>query len=295
MPQATYNYVYFAAGPHQRQPRVNSGPGGFTQIQSGSYGGYSPGDLFTPPPVPQPYTPEGPDGPAYQFAFANYLGVTATDPNSLPTVTVGTDPINVLAVYVPIGGDTVGPPEYGATIDSFDEVTQALFDDTFVTVSPATPEGPLSNAYVNEFGYVDTTDSTEAITALSPTSPTGVDFDYWLLLYPQVSFRIERVGGVFETIPVYPAGITVDGAILTVDSGTSVSALAFYKAPPVTPPTTCEELLRNFDALEPKTNIVLLEYYREKLSQCHGPQYTAAVNEINGLLGELKNLRPPAR
>jgi hypothetical protein len=34
MPTLTYDYVYFASGPHQRQPRLSSGPGGFTLIQS---------------------------------------------------------------------------------------------------------------------------------------------------------------------------------------------------------------------------------------------------------------------
>jgi nitric oxide reductase activation protein len=57
-------------------------------------------------------------------------------------------------------------------------------------------------------------------------------------------------------------------------------------------PSTCETLLKNFDAMNPKTNKALLAYYLEKLSACSGPQYTQAVNEIKELLKELQN--PPS-
>jgi thiaminase len=48
-------------------------------------------------------------------------------------------------------------------------------------------------------------------------------------------------------------------------------------------------LLKTFNALEPKTNQVLLAYYEEKLSTCSGRQYAAAVEEIKALIEELQN------
>ena len=244
MPQVTYNYVYFAAGPHQRQPRLNSGPGGFTLIQS-FLAGDPTGGTFSAGPLPQTLPAISPGGPTFNFAFVNYSGKSSTVYNSPPLVHVGKDPIDVLVVYVPVGGSN-GPPSYGATIDSFNETTGILFDDTFATVS-GDPDGTLS-LYANKEGYVDTTSSTETITALSPTSPTDVDFGQWVLLYPPVTYdiRFERVGGVVTEVktPVYPPGITSDRVkrTLTVDSGTSVSALAFYKAPPSPKKSSCEEL-----------------------------------------------------
>jgi hypothetical protein len=199
-------------------------------------------------------------------------------------------------VYVQTSGGGNGP-DFGASIDSFNETTGQLFDDTFVSVSPdpGGPPPPLTTSG-NVNGYVDTT-NTEAITALSPTSPTGVVLDQWVLLYPQATYRL--VGGGLKgitVVTVYPAGINVAGAVLTVNGSTSVYALAFYKAPPptTTPPlTACQELLKNWDALEPKTDLVLLAYYEEKLSACQGAQYAAAVIEIKALIQELEHQPPP--
>ena len=249
MPQVTYNYVYFAAGPHQRQPRLNSGPGGFTLIQS-FLAGDPTGGTFSAGPLPQTLPAISQGGPTFNFAFVNYYGASSTDYQSPPLVRIGTDPINVLVVYVPVGGSN-GPPSYGATVDSFNETAGILFSDTFVSVSPD-PDGTLS-LFANKEGYVDTTSSAKTITALSPTLPTGVNFDQWVLLYPPVTYDIlfERLGDKkvgIKTVeiktPVYPPGITVDQLkrTLTVDSGTSVSALAFYKAPPSPKKSSCEEL-----------------------------------------------------
>jgi hypothetical protein len=204
-------------------------------------------------------------------------------------VTVGSAPIVVLVVYVPTGGGG-GVGVSGASIDSFDEVTGALFSDTFVTVAPdpGGPPPPLTTSG-NVDGWVATT-NTETISALSPTSPTGVVFDYWLLLYPQVTYRLEP--GLTE-VTIYPPGINVSGANLTVNGGTSVYALAFYKAAP--PLTTCQELLKNWEALEPKTDLVLLAYYEEKLSACQGAQYAAVVAQIKALIQELEHQPPPPK
>jgi hypothetical protein len=243
----TYNYVFFAGGPgNKRQPRSTDGPGGFTLISSLSGGTLQTGDTFGA--GAQPSTIVGPTGllpgetQTYTFAFMNVTGGTPAGVNSFnslippPPVTVGSAPIVVLVVYVPTGGGGTGGGS-GASIDSFDETTGQLFSDTFVAVSPdpGGPPPPLTTTG-NVDGYVDTT-NTETITALSPTSPTGVDFDQWVLLYPQSTSRTEESGfpPKFVDVTVFPAGISVAGANLTVDGGTSVYALAFYKAPPNPP------------------------------------------------------------
>jgi len=59
-------------------------------------------------------------------------------------------------------------------------------------------------------------------------------------------------------------------------------------APGQSPAITCQTLLDNFNALSPKTNQALLEYYQEKLSACSGPQYASAVEEIKALLAQLQ-------
>jgi hypothetical protein len=307
----TYDYVYFAGGGgHTRQPRSTTGPGGFTLINSLPGGTLQSGDTFAAGAQPQTLTEGGstlPPVPAktYTFAFMNVSGGTPagqTTPSGVnsfssnvppPPVTVGSAPIVVLVVYVPTGGGSGGTGS-GASIDSFDETTGELFDDTFVTVAPdpGGPPPPLTTSG-NVDGYVSTT-NTETITALTPTSPTGVDFDQWVLLYPQATTRLEIGPKGPTVVTIYPAGINVSGTNLTVDAGTSVYALAFYKAPPPPPPlTTCEQLLANWNALEPKTDKVLLAYYESKLSACHGPQYTAAVNEIKALLQELSGSSTP--
>jgi hypothetical protein len=221
MPTLTYNYVYFAAsGPHQRQPtRTPGGPGGFNLIQTIPGGTLASGDQFVL--GAQPAT-QMVGTQTYNFGFVNISGGTPSGQISLesntppPLVQVGSAPIVVLVVYVPVGGGSKGPssPGSGATIDSFDETTGSLFNDTFVSVSPD-PGGTLTHSG-NFEGYVDTTNA-ETIAALSPTSPTGVDFDQWVLLAGD-------------------AGASIAKANLTVSKGDSVIALAFYKAPPPPPP-----------------------------------------------------------
>ena len=308
----TYDYVYFAGGGgHTRQPRSTTGPGGFTLINSLTGGTLQSGDTFAAGAQPKTITESGgatlppPPAKTFTFAFMNVSGGTPsgqTTPSGVtsftsnvppPPVTVGSDPIVVLVVYVETSGGG-GNGGSGASIDSFDETTGQLFDDTFVTVSPdpGGPPPPLTTSG-NVDGYVSTA-NTETIKALTPTSPTGVDFDQWVLLYPQATTRLEIGPKGPVAVTVFPAGINVSGADLTVDAGTSVYALAFYKAPPPPPPlTACEELLQNWEALEPKTDKVLLEYYEARLSACKGPQYTAAVNEIKALLQELAGSSTP--
>jgi hypothetical protein len=282
----TFDYVYFSGGPgsgHTRQPRSPTGPGGGFTLISSVLGGQV-GPTFSPSKQPAIQIV---NKLTYTFAFMNVsggipagqtvpAGVTSFDPNVPPAaVTVGSAPIVVLVVYGPPAGTNGGGGPY-AVIDSFNETTGQLFDDTFVSVSPD-PGGALTKTG-NVDGYVSTT-NTEAITALTPTSPTNAKFDQWVLIYPQ------------------PApGATASGTTLTVTSNTTVYELAFYKTPPPPPLTTCQELLLNWNALQPvlpKTQgaMGLLEYYEEKLSACSGPQYAAAVTHIKQLISELNN--PP--
>ena len=104
---------------------------------------------------------------------------------------VGAQNIVVLVVYAPAGGGP-GPGGSGATIDSFDTTTGNLFNDTFVTVSPD-PSGTLTTSG-NVEGFV-ATNNAETITALSPTSPTGVDFIEWVTLLPQSVSNLGGAGG----------------------------------------------------------------------------------------------------
>jgi len=274
----TYNYVYYPGGPGQtRQPRSNPGPGGFTLINSLPGGTYNSGDQFAVGSVPPTKVV---NGQTCIFAFTNVSGgippgqstpsgVTSFGSDTPPpAVTVGSSPIVVLVVYAYLSAGSGS----GAWIDSFDETTGLLFNDTFVTVSP--DSGGLLTNGGNVKGFVNTATASETITALTPTSPTGVVFDQWVILYPQTAKGT--------------AGITVSGTNLAVSKGTSVYALAFYKAL-----TSCQQLLQSFNALEPKTNEGLLAWYEKGLSACQGPQYTTAVNEIKAILRGLGNAPKP--
>jgi hypothetical protein len=295
----TYDYVYFSGGgSHTRRPRSGSGPGGFTLLKSQPGGNQTTGLKYQASSQPGTWTVGGTlPGSAeqnYIFAFMTVTGgipegqsvpagVTSFDNNEPPPkVTVDSD-IVVLVVYVPTG--VVGPGGgSGAVIDSFNETIGQLFDDDFVTVAPdpGGPPPPLANSG-NLDGFVKTT-NTETISALSPTSPSRDVFDQWQLLYPKATVRVVPGDPVPKTITVYPPGINVSGNALEVTAGTSVYALAFYKSPV---PTTCQEILANWNAVPNKAeNESVLAYYREKLSACSGPQYAAAVAEITALLKE---------
>ena len=226
MPKLTYEYVYFASGPHVRQPtRTAGGPGGFALIQSLSGGTLTSGDTFIASPQPSSQEVEG---QPYPFAFMNVSGgknggVTSFKASAPPpAVKVASADIVVLVVYAPTGG---GNGESGATIDSFDDTAGRLFNDTFVTVTPD-PGGSLTKSG-NVDGFVATTNA-ETITALSPTTPTKVDFEHWLTFPSTLSNSRE----------------------LAVKKGGSPLALAFYKAPPKKsppPPDACQQALNSLN------------------------------------------------
>jgi hypothetical protein len=225
MPTLTTQYVYFgASGSHTRQPRATTSYGGFTPIP-----GLNPSGTATLASA-TPFQP-GPQEPTLtagaltlNFAFTSVTGCTegglvsfvaGTPP---PVGTVGTSPILVLVVYVPVGGGNGGGS--GAVIDAFNETTGCLVDNNFVAVSPD-PGGTLT-AEANEDGWVDTTDSGFTITADHPNIgpymalPTNAVFDQWVDL----------------TNPTPPASL-VSGANLTPAEGVTVYALAFYRNPAI--------------------------------------------------------------
>lgn len=227
MPTLTYNYVYFANGPHLRQPRTISGSG-FAVLESIQGGSPATGGTFVAGAQPGTLLV---NGTTYAFGFVNITGGTPAGQTSFqsnvppPAITVGTAPINVLVVYVPVGGGPGGGS--GATIDAFDESTGSLFNDTFVTVAPDL--GGTLTASGNVDGYVSTANA-ETITALSVTSPTGVDFDRWVVL---------------------AGGGTANGSALAVAGGASDSALAFYKTPPPEPPAevSCDQTVASLQQM----------------------------------------------
>lgn len=254
----TYSYVYLGGGgPHERRPvRTPGGPGGFELIAQKSGGTLQTGDQFQIG-VPLPPT-QVVDGVTYTFAFVNVSGGTPSgaqvsfdDSNPPPYVTVESSPINVLVLYVPPpGGSGVPVGGSGATIDSFDETTGSLFNDIFVSVAPDA-SGALT-ASGNNMGYVDTTDSQEAITAISPTL-SGVIFDQWRILLPP--------------------GPDV-GHVLTVGKGVSVNALAFYKAPPPPSPEqqTCSNAVQFLQQIikdhGPLLLVAMYDELKATLEQC---------------------------
>jgi hypothetical protein len=243
-------------------------------IQTFSGGTLSSGDLFIASPQPASQLV---GANTFPFSFMNVSGgedggvssFSANEPP--PAVTVGFESIVVLVVYAPTGGGPPGDGGSGATIDSFDETTGSLFNDTFVTVAPDA-SGALTKSG-NVDGFVSTTHA-ETITALSPTTPTNVDFEHWLTLPSAVS----------------------NSANLAVAQGQSVLALAFYKAPP--PPDTCHQLLASLNEIvahgdRPRLTVAMFNAIKAQLQACvlekklTQQQVTAAINAY------LANLNPP--
>jgi len=294
----TYNYVYFGTiGKHQRQPRTVTN-GGFTTIASQPGGQQSTGLTFQPGQLP---ATEMVGNQTLDFSFVTItggsktaggpaVGVTSTEPGAPPSVIVGTTNIVVLAVYVPTGGGcgaTPCPPGSGATIDAFDETTGSLFNDTFVKVAPDA-NGALTTSG-NVYGYVDTTGSAETITALTPTSPSNVDFSRWVKLEPSAA--------------------TTNGSALSAGKGVSTIALAFYDAPapgsqpPPSAKTVCQQELASLNQITTDRGPLLLvtQYnaIKANLQKCVQEGYLtqSSVNQAEtGYANMLKarNNPPPA-
>jgi hypothetical protein len=261
-----------------RQPtRPPSGPGGFTLIQTSSGTTLSSGDKFSASPQPGSWT-VGVN--TFPFSFMNVSGGTeggetsfnATQPPA--PVTVASANVVVLVVYAPAGGGGGTP---GATIDSFDDTIGALFNDTFVKVAPD-PGGALTKSG-NVDGFVASSNA-ETISALSPTTPTKVDFEHWLTLP--------------NTLGNSPN--------LVVAQDSSPLALAFYKSPPPPPPPppldACHELL---DALteisqhgdKPKLKVAMFNAIKTQLENCVKTKKLTQQQVTQAINAYLADLNPP--
>ena len=284
----TYNYVYFGyVGKHQRQPRALGSYGGFTLIASQPGGQQSTGNTFQPGQVPMT---EMVGNATYTFAFVTITGgsttangpptgVTSTNSNQPPSIVVQNSPIVVLAVYVPPPGIGGGQGS-GATIDSFDETTGSLFNDTFVKVAPDVNNAETNQA--NVYGFVDTTTTAETITALSPTQPTGVDFSHWLNLSGN-------------------AGI--NGPALSAAKGANSISLAFYDAPPPKQISQCQQELNSLNQVTqdrgPLLTVTMYNGIKAFLAKCvlqhqlTQAEVTAAENAYQAMLKSHNNPPPP--
>ncbi len=218
MPQAIVKCLQYITGPgRRRQPR------------SPVLGGYPPGLGPVSCYVQQPpntyvagtqfYAPYPPgqfqcgSDPVLKFAFQSVTGLNeggllSIDPNNPCQGTVGTLPITVLNVYVPIGG--IGEP--GAVIDAFNMQTGTLCDDTFVSVVPDDSTGSLTSSG-NVYGWVSSA-HTESITAYTHIVPSNLSFQNWGI-----------VAGTGDSSD------TVSGNLFTLGQGTSPYAFAFYIPP----------------------------------------------------------------
>jgi hypothetical protein len=225
MPTLTTQYVYFGSdGSHTRQPRAVTSYGGFTPIPGLNPSGTA--TLATATPFQA-----GPAEPTLTvgalnltFGFTSVTGCTEGGLTSFvagtppPVGTVGTAPIVVLYVYVPVG--VGGPGGSGAVIDAFNQTTGALVDNDFVSVSPDSG-GTLTNE-ANAEGWVDTTSSGYTITADHPNIgpymalPTNATFVQWV-----------------DLLDAAPPTSLISGASLTPGKGVTVYALAFYLNPKV--------------------------------------------------------------
>jgi len=182
-----------------------------------------PGNQWQASPTSPQYTFPDPSDPTKMitvvFAFMSVSGYAdggkiSVNPNTPPpSGTVGAADINVLNLYVPVGGGGTGTGS-GARIDAFDETTGKFNNDTFVSVNPETNPANTGNTY----GFVDTTNQAELITALAPPkmypsgNPDNLLFDGWNI-----------VSGSGNTVQPAPG--------LNVAKGANMVAFAFYKQP----------------------------------------------------------------
>jgi hypothetical protein len=201
---------------------------------------------------------------------------------------VANTPITLLAVYVPPSG---GPPGNGVTIDAFDETTGALFNDIFVSVAPD-PTGQETQQG-NDVGWVNTANAAETITALSPTSPAGVNFKQWVTLSSPGKHQVSKA--------------------LAAKQHESFIALAFYDAPPPSPPppppsqgqVTCTNELASLNQLilAELTPFLAQQWtdYQTRLHNCVNQgflpkgQVDSAIQRYNELLKTKHNTPPPMK
>jgi hypothetical protein len=294
MPNVATNYVYFSSskGATRAQKHADSN-GGFQPAGPAPYvAGLTPDQSYPWPQPPfgiPPSLPVGDPDPTYKFAFVNVSGgepggLTSFDPNTPPQFTVEDSPVNILVVYVPVGGGG-GLGDSGASIDAFDETTGELVNDFFVTVSPdSVPElpGDTLTSDGNIYGWVDTEYGAETITANPPTiEPSNANFYRW----------VDLLNG--------PLG--QGDVVYTAPQGENSYALAFYNAPPPPPPPNpCQEFLTslNFLIREKKVPVTEVPGDKEHLLEClqakqiSEADYNATIAALNSI-GESGPSQPP--
>lgn len=227
MPSVTYSYVYFNSGKHRRQPR---GPdSGFVPVpgmQGGVIQNVEPPSTVPVPPLPGTWSAGHAN---FVFSFVNVSGGTSGGGASFnylelpPPAAVGTTPINITAVYLQSSRNGGNGGDSGATIDAFDESTNQLVSDNFVTVydSNSTTPDVAQTQSGNVWGFVDTARSSEKIVAAPNITSMPGKFDKWVNLADPGSTA---------------APVAIVGPDLTVSMRTSAYALAWYKS---TPPDIC--------------------------------------------------------
>jgi hypothetical protein len=112
------------------------------------------------------------------------VGLTSFDPNNPPEqVVIGTSPLNVIVIYVPIDGNGPAGVGSGATIDQFDQTIGQLIDDT-------------SPTDVDFVGWV--TLSTPATVSTSPNLEVGAQQSVSAPAFYQAPTGGSVIGIVFE-------------------------------------------------------------------------------------------------
>ncbi|BAU53541.1 hypothetical protein [Mucilaginibacter gotjawali] len=209
MPNAIYNYVYYeplaVGGPVTRQNRIPASSSTYVPVPGiivPPTNDLAPGSQFHPDMPPASHT-QGTT--TYTFGFINVSGCgagqTSTNLANLPgsdpdnPLLVGSQTINILAVYLASGISGPGGGGPGIYLDAFDETTGEFLDNFFVT--GIAPDNGLTHN-VNVYGSLGVVPATETVTAAANPMPTpavinsNANFDKWDILEgagsnPQVS------------------------------------------------------------------------------------------------------------
>jgi hypothetical protein len=174
-----------------------------------------------------------------------------------------------------------------------------------VTVSP---DGSQNN-YANEYGWVDTT-NTETVVALNTITPSSTDpntvnanFDKWIILQDPQSNIVTSLNNGEMVIEVEISGLN-----LKVTQGWSVSALAFYTAPPQPSQAqlTCKETAAGVERMiafgvpGPRFTVAEWANVEKSLEKCVAEGYLTQAF-VNNLIGDYlryaegRNQPPPGR
>ncbi|WP_295671235.1 hypothetical protein [uncultured Mucilaginibacter sp.] len=199
MPNAIYNYVYYHTLPvgggltrQNRNPASSSVYSPVPGIVVPPTNDLAPGSQFHPDLPPASHT-QGTT--TYTFGFINVSGCgagqTSTNLASLPgsdpdnPLLVGSETINILAVYLASGISGPGGGGPGIYLDAFDETAGEFLNNFFVT--GIAPDNGLTHN-VNVYGSLAIVPATETVTAAANPMATpavinsNANFDKWDIL-----------------------------------------------------------------------------------------------------------------